>query len=720
MTAYLELTQTTAETPTDLSITATNVITSAGGLHVSNGIVENSKIRLSGWSTAGNNTDVVVKTVTATTITTTTSPLTIEAAGQISNTGTTIRFVPSSPNLAAYINDTGSGFTNFVVGQKITVTGSTLNNLTLTVQSVSSGKVEILESTLTPEEAGASVVIIQSNKIQTRGYYSDKAGGIEKADSKSNTVWFRNSMISVSDIIYSSQGAFTKLLNGSISIHRSSLTGFDLTNRIFDCVLKLDDDDNIIFSDKAIIRDITNHKVDFKLKTFQYDANFYKLAPDINATTYTQGRIYPFVFGEIDHADPLLMDDTTHEYYAGAWIISSVFEDGVEVSYFGTNLDNSYSPGDSVNYGLGRWYQYLGSCNESPPTSGATSGAISLTYNAAAKTITRASGSFITDGFISEGLINVDGTVSNDGNYTIVGGGVAVVTALVLTVVEALVNEGPVSSTVATTSIGRHWRYTGVSTGASDFRASWYWLTSVEPLFKLRAKPTGEVTCNLWWVDLQFIDAVEVIVKTLGLTLDSTNADDSASVRLNFGGLNQVSCIELLKRFCDFNEHIFYISGSTLYLIDKVKFSSTITRTGSTAFALQLDKTDLQLENIIFKYESVWEERVPISSPVELKRIERKTEVWTGSESGDTKKIEAFDFDNDRIVVAMNKKVTIHSDYSPFVVALKGIDPSVEVGVRISFDAGWVSGYLIIQQYTNKLKDSLTICVGIANNLVYV
>lgn len=70
------------------------------------------------------------------------------------------------------------------------------------------------------------------------------------------------------------------------------------------------------------------------------------------------------------------------------------------------------------------------------------SGAISITFAATGKTITRSTGSFLTDGFVIGNKITTDAT-SNPGPFTITN-----VTDLVITVSEVVVNEGPVTKTV--------------------------------------------------------------------------------------------------------------------------------------------------------------------------------------------------------------------------------------------------------------------------------
>ncbi len=70
------------------------------------------------------------------------------------------------------------------------------------------------------------------------------------------------------------------------------------------------------------------------------------------------------------------------------------------------------------------------------------SGAISLTFVAATKKITRSSGSFVTDGFVIGNKITTDATL-NPGPFTITN-----VIALEITVSEAVADEGPVTKTV--------------------------------------------------------------------------------------------------------------------------------------------------------------------------------------------------------------------------------------------------------------------------------
>ena len=69
-------------------------------------------------------------------------------------------------------------------------------------------------------------------------------------------------------------------------------------------------------------------------------------------------------------------------------------------------------------------------------------GGRTLTFAASGKTITASTGSFVTDGYAVGMLVVVAGTSSNNGTFSI-----TVVSALVLTVSETVVDEGPLSAT---------------------------------------------------------------------------------------------------------------------------------------------------------------------------------------------------------------------------------------------------------------------------------
>ena len=86
------------------------------------------------------------------------------------------------------------------------------------------------------------------------------------------------------------------------------------------------------------------------------------------------------------------------------------------------------------------------------PTQATTTSGVNITFDAETRTITRASGSFVDDGWLVGDQVNVDGSSSNDGAYDVV-----TVAALVLTVAasDTLVDEGPAGSITLTCTVRR-------------------------------------------------------------------------------------------------------------------------------------------------------------------------------------------------------------------------------------------------------------------------
>ena len=98
------------------------------------------------------------------------------------------------------------------------------------------------------------------------------------------------------------------------------------------------------------------------------------------------------------------------------------FEDTLDQAYY--FFGNDYSTDNTVNYAFTgpvnepvQYYALIGDLSGDTPTFATTS------------TITRATGSFITDGFVVGGQVEVSGSTSNNGTYVLTG-----VTALTLTV----------------------------------------------------------------------------------------------------------------------------------------------------------------------------------------------------------------------------------------------------------------------------------------------
>lgn len=137
--------------------------------------------------------------------------------------------------------------------------------------------------------------------------------------------------------------------------------------------------------------------------------------------------------------------------YTGGDAVLGVSLDGWDDTVAGGVLSAvfpSYLQGDT-RYVI----EYPGQPNDTATAS--ASALRTLTFDSATRTITASSGDYVSDGFLTGMTLTVTGTSANDGTYT-----VSTVATSVLTVAEALADEGPVSSTATlagiTTNRTRH------------------------------------------------------------------------------------------------------------------------------------------------------------------------------------------------------------------------------------------------------------------------
>lgn len=631
MSVYLELTQENLNTSL-ISIVSTVSIVSATNQFLDAGIKAGASIRLSGWNTSGNNTDQTVASVSAGVCVCEEGDLTTEGATQVSVSGTNISFENTNQ-----LKKT-TGLSVFSAGQKLVITGSTLNNVTVTVKRVVGGTLTTEESLFKDEAAGASVTVKQLNRVQTVDYFSDKAYGVEKSNSQSVTKWYQPGINTIGDVSYAPDRSFTRLKDGSVSVLRSLLDDFSLSNRVFNALLKHSDDsesptDFTLFNSVAIIQDITDHEVVFKLKTKIPQALLLDQAPDIDTTaTFTQNRHIPRNQGQLYHTKPLIKDNASAQFFSGSVYVQAVYDDGVLVPFDG--VTTSYGTSSNVDYGD---YAY--------------SGNVSI----------------------------ITASPSSAGNTT------------------------------------PQWTVTGASGGNPIFEAE-------AETFDLLSTPVGEVSIDCSDTSTSFVFTMLNMGIKIGYSADYTYAD-SGSPSVKVSQRTQISVIEFLKRVCEYKEHFFFLDdeNNKVWFIDKKSTTGTgtLVRDSNSDFPIVIDSDDVQLQELIQKFVAEWETRVPIQNPVELSTVIEQIEVETGNEAGKIEVITPYDTDSSNIEDALDKKVSIQNDYFPFQIALEGIDPDVFPGKMIQFDAGWISGDLLVTSHTWQIQAAKTLCKGIASNVSF-
>ena len=230
----------------------------------------------------------------------------------------------------------------------------------------------------------------------------------------------------------------------------------------------------------------------------------------------------------------------------------------------------------------------------------------------------------------------------------------------------------------------------------------------------LGSAPTGTVTISGTASQTSFVAVISYLCGLLGLTLDSTDAD--ATVKINDFASRQEDALGLIRRYCEFHDHIFLIDGSTLYLIDKTAYSSSVSRDGFTI----LDQgRDIKEAAIIKSFVARWTLKSAKSNPNEVMKTPQVITVSTGLGTGKEEAVRVYDNDNTRITTALTKKKTLYNDYQWLSLALADIDPDITPGMRVQFDAEWLAGDLHVQVVKWNFKYAKTLLQGLATNLVY-
>lgn len=145
------------------------------------------------------------------------------------------------------------------------------------------------------------------------------------------------------------------------------------------------------------------------------------------------------------------------------------------------------------------------------------SGAISITFAASGQTITRTTGSFITDGFVPGNRITTDAAL-NPGPFIIQN-----VTALAITCVSGIVNEGPVTKVVTSDDeLGSGNGYTQMTKTLAN-----------KVLTEDNTNDRAEMTCD----DVVWTASGGTIGPSPGaILIDDTTPDDTIIGHLDFGG----------------------------------------------------------------------------------------------------------------------------------------------------------------------------------------
>jgi hypothetical protein len=149
---------------------------------------------------------------------------------------------------------------------------------------------------------------------------------------------------------------------------------------------------------------------------------------------------------------------------ARSWMVVGDVQNSTFANYVTTEINNYETVNNRFAYARVQVRDRLPLAAKSklPKT---MTGAPSLTFAAAGFTITRATGSFITDGFLVGDVPTIAGTVSNNGTKT----PITALSATVMTFASGIVNEGPIGTATIVGSEG----LTFAATSATRSTGSW-------------------------------------------------------------------------------------------------------------------------------------------------------------------------------------------------------------------------------------------------------
>jgi Ca2+-binding RTX toxin-like protein len=374
----------------------------------------------------GNNGNYTISSVTANTITLTSGSglSTLTDTNGVSITdgtdtitiadGTNTVFTAEVTPVVAKIQRSGSWAANYTAGEQITISGAGTNNGSYTISTVSGSTLELSGSpSLTSTTTTATAVVNISMSGSPTLTFSDKASNSARIERASGS-WSSDGFASGNEIIINS----STNNNGTFSV--TSVTG---------SVLELDTAANIQLDEGVTGSTIT-----------QFSSFAFGLADGINLD-----------FVAVSGSVPAKMTISS-----GSWIDAGyIAGQYIEVTGSGSGNDGTYliasvsaleielSSVDNLTAESGSSTTLkvlpLGTKLTDAPIG--INGVTNLTFSAGAKTITRAAGDWIDDGFQTGGFITILSSTSNDGTYEITA-----LTATVITVEETITAQSAQSS----------------------------------------------------------------------------------------------------------------------------------------------------------------------------------------------------------------------------------------------------------------------------------
>ncbi|PIR79959.1 MAG: hypothetical protein COU25_02605 [Candidatus Levybacteria bacterium CG10_big_fil_rev_8_21_14_0_10_35_13] len=294
----------------------------------------------------------------------------------------------------------------------------------------------------------------------------------------------------------------------------------------------------------------------------------------------------------------------------------------------------------------------------------------SFTYSASAKTITRSTGSFITDGIKAGTSIRVAGTSNNDGVYTMTITGLAD-TTLTLSSGDTLVDEGPVTSTLTASR-----RFSFDASNANLKNLYLYGTTfNRASTINLGSTATALSTTTVEIVDTTFSDTNEVVKNITTSSPAPLYLRNKISFSTSKAGASAIAALNMYDAGS--------VDAGAFQVIESPKFESTATAgahtvSGHTFTDTSINKPYITIQN---SASAVWNMDNPTNGSSGRPTIgSAKAELsFAGTANGTV---------NERYVVTWSVKTPSGTAINTARVKIVETAPAVAVANQDSTDSG--------------------------------
>ena len=201
----------------------------------------------------------------------------------------------------------------------------------------------------------------------------------------------------------------------------------------------------------------------------------------------------------------------------------------------------------------------------------------------------------------------------------------------------------------------------------------------------------------------KIIDKVNVTHGT-SFTLDSSLA---CSCEINYHQTQQEDWQSVISKICQYTQHIWYIDGTVVRLIDKLGgITPPLT---ITDFEILDDGLSSQSDDaIVNTYRSEWDTQVFDARARSLSVNSKSASVSTGLVSGTQSDVQPLDYIRSNILEVLERHRQVHM-LDSLTIRL-GIPRNISVGQRLTLESDYASGEFIVlnKRFTTTSDEELS------------